>query len=79
MTAAHVESEQNETVHSDEQPVDSPEGVSDPLPDGVVDIEAQVAQAGQAAPPSGSESSDAKSICAPALCVLWRCCARRCA
>ena len=55
MTDAHVENEQNETVHSDEQPVDSPEGVSDPLPDGVVDIEAQVAQA---APASGSESTE---------------------
>ena len=58
MTDAHVENEQNETVHSDEQPADSPEGVSDPLPDGVVDIEAQVAQAGQAAPASGSESTE---------------------
>jgi len=62
MTDAHVENEQNETVDSDEQPGAPPEGASDPVTDGVVDIEAEGSRAGQAAPAPGSESTEVLAL-----------------
>lgn len=62
MTDAHVGDKQNETVDSAEQPADSPQGGSDVATDGVVEIEAEVSQAGRAAPAPGSEPIEVTAL-----------------